>query len=443
MLLSRRTGAPLAAVSSAAAGADTLFAEAAAELALPWTLLLPASLENFRVDFTPAEWARTERLLPRAIQTHVEPPGAARRMAFLQCGIRVVEECDVLVAFWNDERGPTPGGTGDVVAYARALGKPLLWIHAGTFALHEENLSALPVSLPAGQAAVAAGATGIAAARQLFDQFSTQAKKHRPLALNLNLSLVVLHQLATLVAVAALLWSDSAHLHEWAPRVKIAVLLFALAVPWLLHHAHATWRDSRAQAEICRSALAFWPAPDAPAIFTALRLPVFLTLQRHLQLLRLLAPGDAASLEDFRAHYVERRLRAQRVHYERQAARATARRRWLRRSAALCTAGAILASAAVMLHLIDPSGSTYTTVKFFGVGLPLAAAALLAAGAALDVERRCSRYREMAAQLGHAEQRALHAPTENGLREVVIDIERRLLLEVLEWHAVTRYAAAH
>jgi hypothetical protein len=146
------TAHPLAAVSSAAKGADTLFVEAALQrpAPLPWTLLLPFPESAFfnENDFSPGDLARIRPLVSRAVRTRLETPHAPqspgqRNQAFAACSNRTVDESDVLIAVWDGQPGKT-GGTGSTVAYARALRKPLLWINSLTGEITEENLSKLP-----------------------------------------------------------------------------------------------------------------------------------------------------------------------------------------------------------------------------------------------------------------------------------------------------------
>src|SRR5271157_4413462 len=59
------------ALSSVAAGADTLFAQSALELGLAWHALLPLPASEFRGDFSDEEWVAAEALLARAEQARV------------------------------------------------------------------------------------------------------------------------------------------------------------------------------------------------------------------------------------------------------------------------------------------------------------------------------------------------------------------------------------
>src|ERR1019366_10046376 len=51
------------ALSSVAAGADSLFAHQALDLGLAWHALLPLPTAEFRADFSPEEWTAAEGLL--------------------------------------------------------------------------------------------------------------------------------------------------------------------------------------------------------------------------------------------------------------------------------------------------------------------------------------------------------------------------------------------
>ncbi len=149
--LQAAAGCPLAAVSSAASGSDTLFVEAALAQGLAWTLLLPFPLTEFRKDFEDADWQRVQRLLPQAARTRVEPPQPTREDAYLACGRRTVDESDAVIAYWDGQPAAGRGGTAEIVEYVRKLQKPLLWIHAATGEVTAERLdSVCPAARAAG-----------------------------------------------------------------------------------------------------------------------------------------------------------------------------------------------------------------------------------------------------------------------------------------------------
>lgn len=131
-------GLELAAVSSIASGADTLFAEQALAFGVPWIALLPFEEPEFYHDFGPEDWARARRCLRQAESVQVcstcEPRADfdtdKRNEAYHRAGIVTVDLADVLVTVWNGQPARGYGGTGDMVEYARQQGKPCTWIHA-------------------------------------------------------------------------------------------------------------------------------------------------------------------------------------------------------------------------------------------------------------------------------------------------------------------------
>jgi hypothetical protein len=51
-----------------------------------------------------------------------------RRNAYLEVGEYIVDHCDMLIAVWDGQEAKGKGGTGDIVAYARKRGCPLIII---------------------------------------------------------------------------------------------------------------------------------------------------------------------------------------------------------------------------------------------------------------------------------------------------------------------------
>src|SRR5580704_4151805 len=72
-LAGKKTAFPgiICGISSAAAGADLLFAECCIQLDIPLRVLLPFPKEDFRRDFDDAEWARAEQVMRKAVSLEV------------------------------------------------------------------------------------------------------------------------------------------------------------------------------------------------------------------------------------------------------------------------------------------------------------------------------------------------------------------------------------
>jgi hypothetical protein len=123
-------GAAAAVVSSLAEGADRLVAERG--LARPgWSLevVLPLDAADYERDFEAGgSVAAFRSLLARADAVDRVPPQPTREDAYWAAGLEVLGRSDVLVAVWDGRPPRGRGGTGEVVARARAVGRPLAWV---------------------------------------------------------------------------------------------------------------------------------------------------------------------------------------------------------------------------------------------------------------------------------------------------------------------------
>ncbi|RKS09522.1 hypothetical protein DFP74_5261 [Nocardiopsis sp. Huas11] len=117
----------LVGLSCLADGADTVFAEAVLAAGAALEAVIPAA--GYR-EALPEEHHRTyDRLLAQAAQVHRLPHQASTSDAHMAAGRYLVDHCDRLVAVWDGRPARGPGGTADVVAYARSLSRPVrvLW----------------------------------------------------------------------------------------------------------------------------------------------------------------------------------------------------------------------------------------------------------------------------------------------------------------------------
>jgi hypothetical protein len=129
-------------VSPLADGADRLVAKIlmeqyGARLITP----LPFEVNAYREDFTPESKKEFDVLLLQS--ENISEVGSLkeqeRNRCYMKVGERVVEESDVLIALWDGKKANGEGGTGDVVAYAKAKGKPIL--HINPEDLHIEKIN--------------------------------------------------------------------------------------------------------------------------------------------------------------------------------------------------------------------------------------------------------------------------------------------------------------
>jgi hypothetical protein len=452
--------APPAAVSSAAIGADTLFAQSARDKDIPWTLLLPFPEAVFTKapDFPDEAAVHAFKALADRAVRKPEPARTGsetltveeRRNGFLECGLRTVEECDVLLAVWNGENSGKPGGTHAIITYAQKLRKPLLWIHAVTGEITDETTGEQRAKLLKEFPPAPAAVTPIPEGRALLDDtaktFAKIARGHKTWTPLLNLLLVALHQISIAVAVAALIWRDFRDLQDPAGWTKVGALAvaFVLAAK-VLHHLQHQWTSHRIRAQICRSAQAIWNLQLPGEIFPALQLPGFESFQRSLLLLRLRHPPRQLDLGPARDEYVTKRISIQIGYYKDRATKAGGYLRRLRWAANVCTLAAIVLGFLIVTHRIDETNPAdhYHWWKLAALSLPLLATTFLAWVTAYDMERRAARYRQIAEMLDLAKVRLEARATWKGLAEVVIEVERALLLETWEWYSVARYSASH
>jgi hypothetical protein len=62
--------------------------------------------------------------------TIVLSPAETREAAYEAVGRFILDRCDVLLAVWDGKAARGRGGTGEIVALARARGLPMAWVRA-------------------------------------------------------------------------------------------------------------------------------------------------------------------------------------------------------------------------------------------------------------------------------------------------------------------------
>ncbi|GIM91890.1 hypothetical protein Ato02nite_036830 [Paractinoplanes toevensis] len=116
-------------VSNLADGADQLFASHV--LAAGGTLEAVLPYEGFTGSLHADESrSRFEDLRRAAAKVITMPYPEPSDQAFLAAGQALVDRCDHLFAVWDGRPARGLGGTADIVAYARARGRPVtvLWV---------------------------------------------------------------------------------------------------------------------------------------------------------------------------------------------------------------------------------------------------------------------------------------------------------------------------
>ncbi|MFH8618560.1 hypothetical protein ACH4E8_26320 [Streptomyces sp. NPDC017979] len=119
----RRHEGPLEAFSSLAVGADQMFADVALSCGAELTVVIPSG--DYENDFAPGELVDYRRYRSRATREVQLPFPHATDEAYYAAGTYIADNCDRLLAVWDGGPSRGLGGTGDIVEYARELGKPV------------------------------------------------------------------------------------------------------------------------------------------------------------------------------------------------------------------------------------------------------------------------------------------------------------------------------
>ncbi|MET9802691.1 hypothetical protein [Streptomyces sp. NPDC006368] len=114
----------LEALSSLAVGADQLFADIALACGAGLVAVIPSG--DYEEGFAdPAELARYRCLRKRATREVRMAFPHSTDEAYYAAGAYIADHCDRLLAVWDGRPARGLGGTGDIVHYARELGKPV------------------------------------------------------------------------------------------------------------------------------------------------------------------------------------------------------------------------------------------------------------------------------------------------------------------------------
>ena len=298
----------LVALSSAAIGGDLLFATEAIRAGMPWICILPFPKEAFfnENDFPNAddrETARqkmTEAADCEVVRTADSPNEVNdsnwRRAAFAEAGFRCVDGADIVITVLHDSvESGKPGGTGDVVAYARAANRPIAIIDPDTLEVRRENLPErlydplterlrrLPngVLKTADRQALPATTPAVIRMAEWRSGLAKAARQHVPGIRWGTSAVVILHALATIITAGVFVLLqpnvlNSPMFHASLPHrgrllmrtLEVSAFVFVLAgfvfLIWLLwKRPQVNAANYRFAAEVGRSMIATWCIPEA------------------------------------------------------------------------------------------------------------------------------------------------------------------------------------
>jgi hypothetical protein len=435
-------------VCSVAAGGDLLFAESCTALGIPFRVLLPLPIEDFRADFDESSWSRAQQAMHNAISVDVIGSAEPRNERYYECGLETVQQSQLLFAIWNGQPASGLGGTQEIVAFATRMGRPVVWIHSETTEIqtlnqqhrdkigHDPELAFLN-DLPLAGAAPAGGSAKDVAEAWLA-KLDANAVQVAPQVRKLAAFPIICTALAAFLSAAG---PRMPSMSLWLGAGAVLGLMAGLLPAVLrLGKRQTLWVRIRTAAEISRSVAALWDAPTRFQIVGPEILPELSGMLESLNLMKSQsARTDAVTIVEFKAQYLKSRLLDQTHYFSRQSKKSAEQAGRYRLISKVATVSAIVISAWTFgRSLFKPDH-----LNFGRIWLPLLASALFqvatVAGALVvvhDCDRRQRRYDEIRRSLvrWEIELEAFH--TWHPVIQVVNNIERALLVELLEWRAL-------
>ncbi|WP_046468195.1 hypothetical protein [Allosalinactinospora lopnorensis] len=116
-------GDSLVGLSCLADGADTIFARAVVDSGASLEVIVPARL--YRANLPSSHHAIYDALLAAAAGVHRLPHVESTPQSHLDAGRHMVDHSDELIAVWDGRPPRGPGGTADIVGYARERKRPV------------------------------------------------------------------------------------------------------------------------------------------------------------------------------------------------------------------------------------------------------------------------------------------------------------------------------
>ena len=484
--LERKACGRLVAVSSVAIGSDILFVETCLARGFPWIAVLPMPPSLFfnEKDFRDSQVrANAMSLLKKAARVEVTNPTANdalkynseyRKIAFSDLGQRIVDRSDVLIAvFQHGHDLSKPGGSGKVVSDGKRRHRPVAAIDpndgkiehhhwnppfVGSLITELRSLCEVPMRI---EFVTPESSPSFRAVVDWFSRLSAAARRSVPRLRSLSSTAVLLHGSAVLLALALitlpLLFVNHQGIHfaEWL-EVVFAGLAFIATLWFLRGRPHERAARYRLCAEICRSLIATWHFPDTHReIFRGFPTE-YRDFVRMLLNLRCLEtpPAKQSPMREteqdeawrgWAAYYHKQRLEKQRRYYSNEQKKARQRLRRLEPLSWICSGVGLLLVTGIALT----SSLGYSTVESLRgipdlgkVAFPFLAGVVISLLAVHEATRRKSRYAEMLAVLDENIERLHSAPHKDAARDVVVDIERALLSENIEWANAAKYPAA-
>jgi len=461
----KKEGHELIVVSSVASGADTLFVREALHAGLKWVAILPMPREIFREDFSPEDWKEAEGLLAQASEIRTLPD-IERPQGYIDCGKATVDESDILVSLWDGLVARGPGGTAEIVAYARSIGREIVLFRESESTVEKADPSQIPATESTPDVLIQSMGPEKemppppAALQVHFEQASAEANRTAPNFRRSTLRISGYNLAASIVAGVGFALAARA---IWYPTMlftvaKLTLLGAAFIVGKRLkrQQTRTTWLRQRLIAEYCRSLLATWHCRDFIEPVSQYNLPEIRDLARSALFLRLgRDPKTEVDVKAFRAYYARHRVLHQYSYFQGQVEKAEAEAGPLRQRHKAYTLGALIVGLLlffIRLFLPDYSTNAYASMPLYfrlsimcfdmmPMVLPAMAAFVLTRLSVREVDRRIGRYRDLQQKMHTVLVDLSFCNSWESLSRTVENTEKILFHEVLEWYSIGKYSS--
>jgi hypothetical protein len=428
-----------------------LYAESCLELGIPLRVLLPFPKEEFQKDFDSDTWSRAEQVMQKAVTVEIIGDPSPRDERYYECGIETVQQSQIFIALWNGEPAQGHGGTAEIVTFAKAINRPVVWIHSVSGEvqvfneqaydrLNDDHEMRLLNQLPD------AGATledmsSTALAKAWLEKIDNNASGLAPQVRRMAAIPIVCTASAALASGTAL----RLPMHGTTAAVGAALGFLAGVLPALLKLGprQTQWARTRTAAEISRSVVCLWGTPVRYQVVGAETVPELGGMLRSLNLLKALnGLPDGQPIQEFKEAYLRERVAHQMGYFSKHALRSEQEAKKYRRVSRACVGIAI---GLTVWNLVSVSALHLSGMASAKLWLTLTASLLFqvatVAGALLivnDCDRRQRRYYELSDSLKEWEKELRALQAWGPLLKVVVRIEKALLAEILEWKSLIR-----
>jgi hypothetical protein len=438
-------------ISSLAEGGDLLFAEACSELGIALQLLVPMPADELPARFTASTSARVERALQQAISVEIVGSQSSPEEDYYECGIETVNRSGLLIALRDGGGSPDLSEAYSVAAYAEKTRKPVVWIRSdqGTIQplsqaaenklLHDPELNFLNHLPDSGVACPGESPTEIAT--RWFQKIDANASMVAPQVRRVASIPIVYTALAAVISGTAS--KSSAGIVWIAASALLGVTSAALPFFLRLDQRQTVWARTRTAAEVCRSALALWDAPFSSEVIGPEIGVEFAGVLTSLRFLKMQALAHSKiTVEEFKRRYRNERIMDQINYYSRHAAQAEHETRNYRRVTFLSIAAAVLLALCWLAGRMGVSSLQFVSRgSWFGFTLSAffqGATIVAALEIVNDSKRRQGRYRELHEWLTDWNRQLDALRTWPSVLKVVIQVEKALMVELLEWRSLAK-----